>query len=129
MFLTLGDEPQLMRGSKTSTTTYVRKVHPRTGHEGPGWEQRYRSTLSLTSALDWGADDQRHPPRPLYSRERDPAPSIQEGGRIPGQVWTGAENLARTGIRYLDRPARGEWLYRLSYPGQNYICAGQESNP
>ena len=28
------------------------KVHPRTGHEGPKGEQRYSSTLSLTSALD-----------------------------------------------------------------------------
>jgi hypothetical protein len=28
------------------------KVHPRTGHEGPEGEQRYSSTLSLTSALD-----------------------------------------------------------------------------
>jgi len=30
------------------------KVHPRTGHEGPEGEQRYSSTLSLTSALDRG---------------------------------------------------------------------------
>ena len=29
----------------------------------------------------------------------------------------GAENLSPTGIRSLDRPARNEWLYRLSYPG------------
>jgi len=28
------------------------KGHPRTGHEGPKREQRYSSTLSLTSALD-----------------------------------------------------------------------------
>ena len=28
------------------------KVHPRTGHEGPEGEQRYNSTLSLTSALN-----------------------------------------------------------------------------
>jgi hypothetical protein len=30
------------------------KVHPRTGREGPEGEQRYRSTLSFTSALDGG---------------------------------------------------------------------------
>jgi len=29
-------------------------VHPRTGHDGPEGEQRYSSTLSLTSALDGG---------------------------------------------------------------------------
>ena len=34
-----------------------------------------------------------------------------------GPVWTGAENLAPTGIRSPDRPARSESLYRLSYPG------------
>jgi hypothetical protein len=28
------------------------KIHPRTGHEDPEGEQRYRSNLSLTSALD-----------------------------------------------------------------------------
>jgi len=30
------------------------KVHPKTGHEGPEGEYRYKSTLSLTSALDGG---------------------------------------------------------------------------
>jgi hypothetical protein len=29
----------------------------------------------------------------------------------------GAENLASTGIRSLDRPTRSESLYRLCYPG------------
>jgi hypothetical protein len=31
-------------------------------------------------------------------------------------VWTGAENLASTGIRSPDRTARSESLYGLSYP-------------
>jgi hypothetical protein len=30
------------------------EVSPRTGHEGSEEEQRYNSTLSLTTALDWG---------------------------------------------------------------------------
>jgi hypothetical protein len=39
-------------------------------------------------------------------------------GRVdPAQVWTVAENLASTFIRYPDRPARSESLHRLSYPG------------
>ena len=37
--------------------------------------------------------------------------------RYPGPVWTGAENLAPTGIRSPDPPARSESLYRLSYRG------------
>jgi hypothetical protein len=38
-------------------------------------------------------------PRLLYPWERDPVPIVKEGGWAPGQVWTGAENLASTGIR------------------------------
>jgi len=40
------------------------KCHNRTGHESPDGEQRYSSTLSLTSALD-GAGGQRHGPAAL----------------------------------------------------------------
>ena len=40
------------------------KVHPRTGQEGLEVEQRYSSTLSLTSALD-GVGGQRHCPAAL----------------------------------------------------------------
>ena len=40
------------------------KFHPRTGHEGPEWEKRYGSTLSLTSALH-GLGGQGHT-QPLY---------------------------------------------------------------
>jgi hypothetical protein len=46
-------------------------------------------------------------PRPFYPRERP--------GTHCGPVWTGAENLAPTGIRSLDCPARSD--YRLRYPG------------
>jgi hypothetical protein len=71
------------------------------------------STVSLISALDGGKWSTKRPGRftpdtesryPLY-------------GWDPGPVWTGAENLASTGIRSPDRPARSESLYRLRYPG------------
>ena len=42
----------------------------------------------------------------------------------PGPVWTGAENLAPTGIRSPDRQARNESLYRLSYPAQPTAQSG-----
>jgi hypothetical protein len=68
-------------------------------------------------------------PRPLYPREGDPAPIVEEAGWAPRTVWTAAENLAPTGIRSPDRPARSESLYRLRYPGplmfsysDFYIC-------
>ena len=56
---------------------------------------------------------------PLYPG-KDPVPIVQEAGWAPGPVWTDAENLAPTGIRSPDRPARSESLYRLSYPGPNW---------
>jgi hypothetical protein len=54
--------------------------------------------------------------RPLFTPGKDPVPILQEAGWAPQPVWTGAENLAPTGIRSPDRPARSKSLYRLSYP-------------
>ena len=77
-------------------------------------------------------------PRPLYPREWSCTHCI--GGWV-GPVSTGAENLAPTGIRSPDRPARSESLYRLSYrgppssflpmnylkiPSQSYIIGGSD---
>ena len=55
-------------------------------------------------------------PGPLFTPGKDPVPIVQEAGWAPGPVWTGAENLAPTGIRSPDRPARNQSLYRLRYP-------------
>jgi len=61
----------------THAYIYIYKVHPRTGNEGPEGEQRYSSTLSLTSAIDL-VGCQRHTPAalppgkiryPLYRRQ------------------------------------------------------------
>ena len=43
-------------------------------------------------------------------------PIVQEAVWAPGPVRTRAENLAPTGIQSLDRPARSQSLYQLSYP-------------
>jgi hypothetical protein len=55
-------------------------------------------------------------PRPLFTPGKDQAPILQEAGWAPGPVWTGAKNLAPTGIRSPNRPARSQSLYRLRYP-------------
>ena len=55
-------------------------------------------------------------PRPLFTPGKDSLPIVQEAGWVPGQFWTGAENLASAGIRSPDRPARNRWLYGLRYP-------------
>ena len=41
-----------------------------------------------------------------FAPKKDPVPFVYEAGWASGPVWTGAENLARTGIRSPDRPAR-----------------------
>ena len=72
----------------------------------------------MTMALE-GVRGQRHAPAALYPPGKDPVPIVQEAGWAPGPVWTGAENLAPTGIPSPARLARSESLYRLSYPAHN----------
>jgi hypothetical protein len=89
--------------------------HPRTGHEGSEGEQRYSSTLSLTSALvvgGWltprrGRFETRYP---LYRRLGGPQ---GRSGRV--------RKTRLIGIRSPDRLARSESLYRLSYIGSPLI--------
>ena len=96
------------------------KLHNVTCHERPE-EQRYSSTLSLTSALygsGWLT--------PRLSRFTPGMTRyfiIQEVVWAPGPSWTGAENVTPTGIRTPDPPARSKSLYRLSYRGPlMYMC-------
>ena len=58
-------------------------------------------------------------PRPLFAPGKDPVPIVQEAGWAPGPVWTDAENLTPTGIRFPNRPALSQSLYRLRYPAHN----------
>jgi len=69
----------------------------------------------MTTALEGGEGSALRPGRSLPPR-KDPVLIVQEAGWASGPVWTGAENLATTGIRSPDRPARSKSLYRLSYP-------------
>ena len=50
--------------------------------------------------------------------EKGPVPIVQEAGWAPGPVWTDRKSRP-TGIRYPDRPARSQSLYRLSYPAHH----------
>ena len=68
----------------------------------------YSSILSLTSALDGGG---LLTPRPCrFIPGNDPLPIVKVAGWAPGPLWTGAKNLAHTGIRSPDRPANREAL-------------------
>jgi hypothetical protein len=54
-----------------------------------------------------GVDGQRHAPAALPLGDK-PVQILQENGWAQGLVWTGANNLATTGIRSPERPARSE---------------------
>jgi len=70
-------------------------------------------TLPLTSALaGWLT-----PGPGSFTSGKDPVPTVQEAGWAPVPFCTGAENLAPTGIRSPDRPARSKSQYRLYYRG------------
>jgi hypothetical protein len=62
-------------------------------------------------------------PRPLFTTGKDPVPILQEAGWASGPVWTGAENLATTGIRSPDRPACSQSISHRVY-AKMYVCFG-----
>jgi len=68
-------------------------------------------------ALERGEGSESRPGHSLPSG-KDSVPIVQEAGWASGPVWTGAENLAPTGIRSPELPTRSQSLYRLSYPAQ-----------
>ena len=54
-------------------------------------------------------------PQLIFTPGKDPVPIVQETGWAPGPVWTGAKNIATTGIWSPDRP-----LGLSSYEKKNY---------
>ena len=66
-------------------------------------------------------------PRTHFTPGKDPVPTLQEAGWVPGPVWTGGKSLPhRDSIPY--RPARSQSLYRLSYPAHFYrLLVGYKS--
>ena len=73
------------------------------------------SALPLARAVGGGGWSTTRPGR--FTQGKDPVPVVREAGWAPRPVWTGAANLAITGICSPDRPARSEWAYRLPFPG------------
>jgi hypothetical protein len=74
----------------------------------------------MTSALD-EVGGQSHVPT-AFTPGKDQVLIAQEGGRAPGPVWIGAENLNPTGNRSPDRPANSESLYQLRYDRGYRTC-------
>ena len=67
-------------------------------------------------------------PRSLFTPGKDPVPIVQKVGWAQKPVWTGVENLAPTGIRSPDRPARSQSLYRLSYRAHYFLLGHLQTN-
>ena len=70
-------------------------------------------------------------PRPLFTARKDPVPIVQEAGWAPGPVWTGAENLAPTGIIFLKHLLPSQlntcltnyfFCFGFFSPSLNYMC-------
>jgi len=53
-------------------------------------------------------------PTAAFTPRKDPVPIVQEACWAPGPVWISAENLAPTGIRSPDLPARNEFPTRTA---------------
>jgi hypothetical protein len=118
--LTSREQMDVLTGGGEGSSGLCRTLHrakgnvrPATAHVDPQGDQNYSSTLSLTSALDGVAVNVT--PRPLYPLGRE---QVAIGG--PELVCTSVKNLAPTGIRSPDRPARNQPLYRLSH-GCNHM--------
>jgi hypothetical protein len=62
-------------------------------------------------------------PQLFFTLGKHLVPIVQEAGWAPGPVWTGAENLASSGIRSPHHPAHSQSLYRLSYLGPQLNCS------
>jgi len=95
------------------------KGHPITCHEVTDRKYRYRSTISLTSALDVGGWFTTLPGRFNPGKARYTLYRRLNG--LHGQSGWGTENFATTGIRSPDRPARRESLYRLGLNGLKFV--------
>jgi hypothetical protein len=72
----------------------------------------YSSNLPLTSPLDGVGGQHQAPATILPGTTR-----YDEAWLAPGPVWTGAKNLVPHRNSIPGRPARSEYLIRLSYPG------------
>jgi len=101
---------------KVTLVQALRLCTGRTAHRGS--RDMALTFLDHATRRGWGIS---LTPRLLFTPGKDAVPIAQEAGWAPGPVWTGAENLAPTGIRSPDRPARSQSLYRLRYPAHKHI--------
>ena len=100
---------------KKVKVTHVQALRPCTGRTA------HRGSRSIAlpfhdhgTRRGWGVSVT---PWPLFTPGKDPVPIVQEAEWAPGLVWTCAENLATTGIRSPNRPARSSVAIPTELPG------------
>ena len=94
----------------------VKSRSPRNMPRRSRWREEVQLYSSCNLGARWCGCSKSSPDR-LTPAGRDQVPVVQEVWWTPQPVWTSAVNLDRTRIRSLERPARSETLYRVSYPG------------
>jgi hypothetical protein len=97
---------------------------PATRHGGTWAERRHSSYSFLTSTLDGGEWSASRPGRNLPPGKGPPVPIVQKAGWAPEPVWTQRleeKSSVPVGDRtpIVDRPARSQTLYCLSYRGSH----------
>ena len=95
------------------------KIRSGTGHEVPGEELRYSSTISLTSALD-GVGWLKLLPDRFTTRKEMRYPLYRRLGGPQRQSQWVRKTSPLSGIQTPDRPPRIESLYRLRYPSPRW---------
>ena len=96
--------------TRTKSAIYNRPRRPRGGIEV--WLYSFSNLCAR-----WWVGGRHHASAALPPVKEIRYPLYRRLGGAPGPVWAAAENLASTGIRSTDSPARSESLYRLSYAG------------
>ena len=75
----------------------------------------------MNTALE-GGEGSASRPGPPFTPGKDTLSIVHEVGWAQGPVWTGAENLAPTGIRSPDRPAPSQSHIPTTLPGPLAVC-------
>jgi hypothetical protein len=104
-----------------SCVIIVRVKSKEWSHYRPGVAQRVSRGIALLfqdcgTRRGWVVSST---PQPHFTPWKDLVPILQEAGWASGLVWTGRKSHPHH-YSILDRPARSQSLYRLSYPAHHW---------
>jgi hypothetical protein len=102
------------------------KAHPITGHQGPRGGEEFSST-NYQHRRYKGVGGQHHVPSAL-SPKKTRYPLYRRQGGPQGRSERVLKISPPTGIRSLNRPARTQSLYRLSYPARSLYKSSRKKH-